>query len=83
MSEKSYLDAASVDDPAYQGADNISNKQSVKSKILLGKYLVLLLRLLALFLLQEFLMTFLDLFCKEKAKFEANIHEHPSDSADY
>ena len=81
-SPKSYLDAAAMDDPAYQGADNISHKQAIKGKILLGKLLVLLLFFFALFLLHKFLMTLFGLLCKIKAKFEANIHQDPSDSAD-
>lgn len=48
---KSYFDAASMDDPAYQGADNISDKQTIKGKILLSKLLILLLFFFALFFL--------------------------------
>lgn len=61
---KSYFDAASMDDPANQGADNISNKQAIKGKILLSKLLTLLLFFFAVFLLQKFFMAFFDLLCK-------------------
>lgn len=78
-----YFDATSMDDPTYQGADNISNKQSIKGKVLLSELFILLLCLFSLFLLQKFLMTFFDLLCEVKAKLEANIHQDPSDSTDY